>query len=124
MAFYRRYACVHGVPNITSDQAARVLAGLSSMAQVQGCVVGRSGGQQLAASTAVLCVWVAPPQCQQGASTLSISGIPSRAAPACARSSESKGGKPTPPSLRKESWPTGSRPALVIPAPDGLFSGA
>src|SRR5262245_56682892 len=111
-------------PNITSGHAARVLAGLSSIAQVQGCVVGRSGGQQRAASTAVLCAWVVPPQLQQGASRLSISGIPSRAAPPCARSGDSKGARPTAPSLRKESWPTGSRPALVIPTPDGLFSGA
>src|SRR5690349_21857097 len=62
-----------GQRRLPIGHAASVLAGLSSIAQVQDCVVGRSGGQQESAPTTVLCVWVAPPQLQQGASTLSMS---------------------------------------------------
>jgi hypothetical protein len=54
--------CAHtAIPGISLCHAVRVLADLSSIAQVQGYDVGRSGGQQLAASTAVLYVRVAPP---------------------------------------------------------------
>ncbi len=85
------------------------------MAQVQGCLAGRRGGQQVSASTTVLCVWVAPPQRQQGASTLSISGIPSRAAPACARSSKSKGAGADPAVATKGELADGQQPRFGHP---------
>src|SRR5690349_17633427 len=101
-----------------------VLAGFSSTAQVQRVAVSGIGGQQPAVSAAVAGLGVAPPQDQQGASTLSMIGIPSRVALAGARSRAPRGANPTLTSRSKESCPATSSPALFIPTPDGVFSGA